>query len=113
MPEGHTLHRLAAEYNARFQGRVTRSSSPQGRFAREAAKIDRNMLTKAEAYGKHLLAGFGEHIVHVHLGLLGKVTFTPPTGASGRGELRPAKRTGHRRQAALLCRRRWVHCAGG
>lgn len=84
MPEGHTLHRLAAEYNARFQGRVTRSSSPQGRFARGATRIDGQVLMHAEAYGKHLLAGFGEHMVHVHLGLLGKVTFTPPAGAPGR-----------------------------
>ncbi len=87
MPEGHTLHRLAAEYNARFRGRVTHSSSPQGRFAGEATKIDRHVLVNAEAYGKHLLVAFGAHMVHVHLGLLGKVTFTPPPGASGRGDL--------------------------
>lgn len=76
MPEGHTLHRLAAEYTQHFRGRMTRSSSPQGRFTVEAAKIDGKVMADADAYGKHLLVEFGEHTVHVHLGLLGKVAFT-------------------------------------
>ncbi|MGI8415439.1 MAG: Fpg/Nei family DNA glycosylase [Nakamurella sp.] len=76
MPEGHTLHRLAAEYNEHFRGRVTESSSPQGRFTVEAAKIDGRVMADADAYGKHLFLEFGEHTVHVHLGLAGKIAFT-------------------------------------
>lgn len=86
MPEGHTLHRLAAAYRERFADRITSSSSPQGRFEAEAAKLDGRVLTDAQAYGKHLFCAFGELTVHVHLGLLGKITFTdgpppPPVGA--------------------------------
>ncbi|MDQ6657325.1 MAG: Fpg/Nei family DNA glycosylase [Actinomycetota bacterium] len=75
MPEGHTLHRLAAEYNDHFRGAATQSSSPQGRFAIEATVVDGRMLNNAEAYGKHLLVEFGAHTVHVHLGLAGRVGF--------------------------------------
>lgn len=75
MPEGHTLHRLAAKFNSRFGGRPTHSSSPQGRFAVEAAILDGLVPDEAEAYGKHLFLVFAEHIVHVHLGLAGKLTF--------------------------------------
>lgn len=86
MPEGHTIHRLAAEYNARFRGVVTRSSSPQGRFAAEAAQLDGRVLAGAWAYGKHLFCDFGDNLtVHIHLGLLGKVGFFsgPPPAPVG------------------------------
>ena len=72
MPEGHTLHRLAAELSAVFGGREVEASSPQGRFAESAALIDGQVLAGAEAWGKHLFAEFpGERFVHVHLGLYG------------------------------------------
>lgn len=80
MPEGHTLHRLATRLNSRFGGLVTRSSSPQGRFAAEAAILDGLVLDGAEAHGKHLFVAFGEHTVHIHLGLAGKLTFGPSDG---------------------------------
>lgn len=80
MPEGHTLHRLAARFNDRFGGRPTRSSSPQGRFAAEAAILDGLTLDEAEAHGKHLFVAFSEHTVHVHLGLAGKLTFRQGEG---------------------------------
>lgn len=76
MPEGHTLHRLAAEFNRRFAGRRTRSSSPQGRFVTESRLIDGRAMDAADAFGKHLFCSFGEHTVHVHLGLAGKIFFT-------------------------------------
>ncbi|WP_029137130.1 Fpg/Nei family DNA glycosylase [Nakamurella lactea] len=76
MPEGHTLHRLAAEFTERFRGLPTRSSSPQGRFVAESLLIDGRRLDDAEAHGKHLFLTFGERIVHVHLGLAGKIGFT-------------------------------------
>ncbi len=72
MPEGHTLHRLAGELTAAFGGRVVRASSPQGRFAASAAQVDRQVLSGAEAWGKHLFIAFpGDRFVHVHLGLYG------------------------------------------
>lgn len=80
MPEGHTLHRLAGRFNARFGGRPTRSSSPQGRFATEAAILDGLVLDEVEAHGKHLFFSFAEHTVHVHLGLAGKLTFGTSNG---------------------------------
>lgn len=80
MPEGHVTHRLAIGLNERFTGGVTRSTSPQGRFADEATEIDGYPLRQAEAYGKHLFATFGEHTVHVHLGLLGKWNFVDDDG---------------------------------
>jgi endonuclease VIII len=77
MPEGHTLHRLAADHAAHFGGRAVRCSSPQGRFADGAARLDGRELDAAEAYGKHIFyrwAGLGDAL-HVHLGLFGRFRF--------------------------------------
>ncbi|MGW6913671.1 Fpg/Nei family DNA glycosylase [Kitasatospora sp. NPDC054939] len=76
MPEGHIIHRLAGANHALFGGRPVRVSSPQGRFAEGAALIDGQVLTAAEAKGKHLFLGFEEGAwVHVHLGLYGGFAF--------------------------------------
>ncbi|MFZ2502870.1 MAG: zinc finger domain-containing protein [Nocardioides sp.] len=73
MPEGHTLHALAGRLSAAFAGEPVRVSSPQGRFAAEAALLDGLVLEGAQAYGKHLALEFaGDQVVHVHLGLFGK-----------------------------------------
>lgn len=73
MPEGHTIHRLAARHRALFAGHVVRVDSPQGRFAAGAALLDGRRLVDTEAYGKHLLHHFdGESTLHIHLGLYGK-----------------------------------------
>ncbi|HET6635071.1 MAG TPA: DNA-formamidopyrimidine glycosylase family protein [Streptomyces sp.] len=75
MPEGHTLHRLAADLRDRFQGAPVHAASPQGRFADGAALVDGQVLHAAEAHGKHLFLGFGAvGWIHIHLGLYGKVT---------------------------------------
>lgn len=73
MPEGHTLHRLAHELTEAFAGSRLTASSPQGRFAHGAARIDNRSLTSAQAHGKHLLLAFDgiEDVVHIHLGLYG------------------------------------------
>ncbi|MFI6845697.1 Fpg/Nei family DNA glycosylase [Kitasatospora sp. NBC_00085] len=76
MPEGHIIHRLAAENARAFGGRPVRASSPQGRFADSAELVDGQVLTGAEATGKHLFLGFeGGSWVHIHLGLYGGFTF--------------------------------------
>ena len=63
-------------------------TSPQGRFAAGAALLDGQVLDRVTSYGKHLFAGFGAEILHVHLGLYG--AFTGGTGdpPAPRGALR-------------------------
>jgi endonuclease-8 len=72
VPEGHTIHRLAAEHQAIFAGEKVTAMSPQGRFAAGAARLSGATLQATEAYGKHLLHHYdiGEAL-HVHLGLYG------------------------------------------
>ncbi|HEX7168651.1 MAG TPA: DNA-formamidopyrimidine glycosylase family protein [Acidimicrobiales bacterium] len=73
MPEGHTLHRLAIDHRRELAGGPVSTSSPQGRFAEEAARLDERVLVDVDAYGKHLFYDFGGgDVVHVHLGLLGR-----------------------------------------
>ncbi|MDG4828696.1 zinc finger domain-containing protein [Solwaraspora sp. WMMD1047] len=75
MPEGHTIHRLAARHAELFAGDKVLADSPQGRFAAGAALLSGAVLAGTEAYGKHLLHHYsGGHILHVHLGLYGKFT---------------------------------------
>lgn len=86
MPEGHTLRRLALDLTAAFGGEVVAVSSPQGRFAADAAELDRTELLGADSAGKHLFIEFaGERFVHIHLGLIGKLDVRrgpapPPVG---------------------------------
>jgi formamidopyrimidine-DNA glycosylase len=90
MPEGHTLHRLARAQTRQFAGHVVRASSPQGRFADGAARIDGRLLTGVDAYGKHLFQHFDgiAEVVHVHLGLYGTFTSGPAPAPEPRGALR-------------------------
>ncbi|TDC67993.1 Fpg/Nei family DNA glycosylase [Micromonospora sp. KC606] len=75
MPEGHTIHRLAARHAVLFAGHKVTAASPQGRFAEGAARLCGTVLDGTEAYGKHLLHHHaGELILHVHLGLYGRFT---------------------------------------
>lgn len=89
MPEGHTLHRLAISHHRRFAGGVVRVSSPQGRFADGAALVDGRTLTRAEAWGKHLLHHYDSGlVVHVHLGLYGTFTESPAPLTEPVGQVR-------------------------
>ncbi len=74
MPEGHTIHR-----HARLQRKHLRNagpiavSSPQGRFAAGAARLDGSRVTAVQASGKHLFYRWDQgDTLHVHLGLFGK-----------------------------------------
>lgn len=72
MPEGNTIHRLARMHTRDFAGRKVAVSSPQGRFAKEAERLDGRRFRTAEAYGKHLFHHWsGGLTVHVHLGMAG------------------------------------------
>ncbi|MET9417039.1 DNA-formamidopyrimidine glycosylase family protein [Streptomyces klenkii] len=88
MPEGHTIHRLAADHRDMFADRTVRATSPQGKFSDGAALVDGRVLETAEAHGKHLFLGFGGgpggDWIHIHLGLFGKYALgsgpvPPPT----------------------------------
>ncbi|MER7662337.1 MULTISPECIES: DNA-formamidopyrimidine glycosylase family protein [unclassified Streptomyces] len=85
MPEGHTIHRLAADHRERFLDRPVRVSSPQGKFSDAATLLDGQVMDRCEAHGKHLFLGFGvSGWIHIHLGLFGRVDFgatpaPPPT----------------------------------
>ncbi|HEX5596428.1 MAG TPA: DNA-formamidopyrimidine glycosylase family protein [Micromonosporaceae bacterium] len=73
MPEGHSIHRLAARHRMLCAGDKVTASSPQGRFALGAAALSGLVLDGTEAYGKHLLHHYdGGVSLHVHLGLYGK-----------------------------------------
>jgi endonuclease-8 len=88
MPEGHTLHRLARAQRGAFAGRRVQVSSPQGRFAEQAALVDGRTLDTVSAHGKHLFAEFGDRTVHVHLGLFGKYTAGDGDPPAPRGAVR-------------------------
>jgi endonuclease-8 len=88
VPEGHTLFRLAREQDRAFAGREVRVSSPQGRFAADAALLDGRVLDRVTSWGKHLFAAFGPDVVHVHLGLYGKYTSGRGPAPEPRGALR-------------------------
>ncbi len=73
MPEGHTVLRLARDHTRDLAGRPVRASSPQGRFAEGAARVDGRIPVRFDAYGKHELASLDSgEVLHVHLGLIGK-----------------------------------------
>lgn len=89
MPEGHTLHRLAALHRRQYVGRPVAVSSPQGRFATSAELVDGRVLEAAEAHGKHLFHRYGpDLVVHVHLGLYGKFSSTRLPTEEPRGQVR-------------------------
>jgi endonuclease VIII len=73
MPEGHTIHRAARDQRPMLVGKRLDVSSPQGRFFDGAARLDGQRCTAIDAYGKHLLYRFGNHLaLHIHLGLFGR-----------------------------------------
>lgn len=82
MPEGHTLHRLARLHQRRYGGAPVAVSSPQGRFADDAAVVDGRVLRRTSVWGKHLFHHYDSGpIVHVHLGLYGAFTEWPRDAA--------------------------------
>lgn len=94
MPEGHTIHRLAAQLTDTFGGQRVAVTSPQGRFSGATELLNGHELVEADAYGKHLFIVFdapmAEPIIHVHLGLIGKFRLNPPAPPVGQIRLRIA-----------------------
>lgn len=76
MPEGHSVHRIARQFGLHFVGREVAASSPQGRFAAGATRIDGRTMIRAMAVGKHMFLEFDNALwLHVHLGLYGAWDF--------------------------------------
>ncbi|GGH38968.1 Fpg/Nei family DNA glycosylase [Microbacterium album] len=93
MPEGHSVHRIARQFERNFVGRQVQASSPQGRFAAGAAELSGRVPTKAQAVGKQMFLEFdGQVWLRVHLGLYGAWDFAgeilvDPTIASANGRM--------------------------
>jgi endonuclease VIII len=89
MPEGHTLHRAARDQRPMLVGQRLAVSSPQGRFAEGATRLDVRVCAGIEAYGKHLVYRFaGSDALHIHLGLYGQFRTAPTPAAEPRGAVR-------------------------
>ncbi len=93
MPEGHSVHRIARQFDLHFVGKTVAASSPQGRFAAGAARIDGRVMTHSKAVGKHLFLEFDNGMwLRVHLGIYGAWDFSgditaDATIASSRGRM--------------------------
>lgn len=74
MPEGHSVHRTAKQFQKLFVGQPTFITSPQGRFT-DATLVSGQRLVKSEAWGKQLLLHFETAAIRVHLGIYGKWGF--------------------------------------
>lgn len=75
MPEGHTVHRTANDFNRLFKGQTVTIASPQGRFT-DAALVSGRRLIRAWAIGKQLFLKFeGGLNIRIHLGIYGKWSF--------------------------------------
>ena len=58
MPEGHSVHRIARQFERNFVGHRIAVSSPQGRFADGAAVLNGTELIEVWAVGKQMFMEF-------------------------------------------------------
>lgn len=93
MPEGHSVHRIARQFERNIVGRTVAASSPQGRFAEGAAVLDGREAVSVRAVGKQMFVEFesGDWL-RVHLGMYGAWDFageivSDPTIASANGRI--------------------------
>lgn len=76
MPEGHTVHRTANDFNRLFAGEAIFIDSPQGRFSSSAKLVSGQKLVSAKAIGKQLFLKFENSLtLRIHLGIYGKWRF--------------------------------------
>ncbi len=93
MPEGHSVHRIARQFDRNFVGKQMLASSPQGRFAEGAAVLNGREAVSVQAVGKQMfLEAEGDVWLRVHLGLYGAWDFAgdilvDPTIASANGRM--------------------------
>ena len=72
MPEGHTVHRTANQFNEFFAGKPIIVASPQGRFSESAQLISGRNLQEARAIGKQMFLLFQELKVEENLPQVGE-----------------------------------------
>jgi endonuclease-8 len=93
MPEGHSVHRIARQFERNFVGHGVAASSPQGRFVEGAAVLDGRTATDVRAVGKQMFLAFdGDIWLRVHLGMYGAWDFAgdivvDPTIAAANGRM--------------------------
>jgi endonuclease-8 len=76
VPEGHSVHRIARQFALHFLDTPAAISSPQGRFADGARRIDGRSMVSAKAVGKQMFLEFDNDLwLRVHLGLYGAWDF--------------------------------------
>lgn len=76
MPEGHSVHRIARQFERHFLDVPLKVSSPQGRFAAGAAQLDGHRMRRSVAVGKQLFLEFDHGLwLRVHLGMYGAWDF--------------------------------------
>jgi endonuclease VIII len=81
VPEGHSVHRIARQFQRHFVGEAIAASSPQGRFVDGAAMIDGRTMTESRAVGKQLFLEFDDALyLRVHLGIYGAWDFAGEVG---------------------------------
>ncbi|AFR29439.1 DNA glycosylase [Arthrobacter sp. Rue61a] len=97
MPEGHSVHRLARQFQDVFGGRPLDVSSPQGRFAAGAELLTGHIMVDAAAHGKQLFLRFDHQLfLHVHLGLYGAWSFGGDSSFTGASSIGAPRRIGER-----------------
>lgn len=108
MPEGHSVHRIARQFERNFVGKTMSASSPQGRFAEGAAVLDGREALSVQAVGKQMfLEAEGDLWLRVHLGLYGAWDFAgeilvDPTIASANGRMGQTNQRGTDVDEAIL-----------
>jgi endonuclease VIII len=97
MPEGDTIHRIAARMSSALGGREIEEAtapSPRSPVHHRAGELSGRTLERVEARGKHLLAHFsGDLVIHSHLGINGRWRIDPD-GVAPRGRPWLLLRTG-------------------
>ena len=108
MPEGHSVHRIARQFDRNFVGKTMSASSPQGRFAEGAAVHDGRQAVSVQGGGKQMfLEAEGDLWLRVHLGLYGAWDFAgeilvDPTIASANGRMGQTNQRGTTLDEAIL-----------
>ncbi|HKP06379.1 MAG TPA: DNA-formamidopyrimidine glycosylase family protein [Microbacterium sp.] len=108
MPEGHSVHRIARQFDRNFVGRPVAASSPQGRFVEGAEILSGRTATSVRAVGKQMFLEFDDDLwLRVHLGMYGAWDFAgeilvDPTIASANGRMGQTNQRGTDLEAPIL-----------
>jgi endonuclease-8 len=82
MPEGDSIHNLAARLAPRLVGRAVRAFAAHDIADAVAATLVGHTIVAVEARGKNLLVRFDdERLLHIHLRMLGRVRLERPRSA--------------------------------